>query len=984
MSDLTLAPEGAVQLFETLFCPGDLVLLRLIESYIEGGKKTDRVIWNATTYGTLTPHDEHEGKGWETFLASAEKEMANVFFGVCPRMGADGHYDLAWQIRTVRVLWTDLDHCSADEARERIRKQGLPDLSALVGSGHGCHGYWLLDSPYLIDDVPAPPAVYKEFLDQGPGKKRKPLYYIKDKNGDRIYQYLSGKNGKPSKTFNPLWPTLSLKARHAQDVMAGIASCVGGDHTKDLARLLRVPGTLNRKNQRGGADPTPCVLVECDPNRVYPFSTFERFATQSPDRARREKVAKLHLPSPVKMTPGRTTKLGDMVNACSIAKDRSSADWALVCWAIEKGIPRAEVWKACSGVGKFEERGEDYFNLTWEKAEGHTREQIYDRAVAKEERRSGTTPARAPTPSSNGHAPHGLNGDAGGGGPPPDEEEGEGGGLPRIETNDRQLRDVSDEAVRALLATNSPPWLFQSGGLLSRLRREEESGLLAIEHITTNALRGHLARVADWVQGMPEGDLNVSPPEEIAKDINSLPCWPGVPHLRRVVHCPVYTASGELVITPGYHAGGRIYYEPAAGLVIPPVPSAPSPAQVQQAVCLILEDLYGEFPFVDQPSRAHALALVLLPFVRAMINGPTPLHVVDAPSPGTGKGLLVNCAGVIANGEELEAIAETDNNEEWRKRIFAALLSGSSYLLLDNLNSVLDTSALASVLTTRVIKDRVLGFSRMGCARNETGWVATGNNVKLSGEMTRRSVLIRQDAKSANPWKGRKFKHPLPGWAFEHRGELVAAVLTIVNGWLAAGRPQGAGDMGTFEAWVGVVGGIIQHAGVPGFLGNAGDLAERADPLRGQWETFVDAWWKRYQAQEVTTGELYDEVVERNDLLPDVLGPARRTAFSDEDHRRKIKLGRLIGEKRETVVGSHRIEVPHEANGTAKKDKSGRSLFSLSFVGAGGPAAPAAPPCPPAAGAGPPAPQVPQGGDGEWQEDVDPEHAHDNEEETVF
>ena len=88
----------------------------------------------------------------------AEQTKANIFFGVCPRVGTEGQYDLAWQIRTVRALWTDIDHVTVDEVRDRIAKAGMPLPSIIVNSGNGVHLYWLLDTPYLIDDAGDPTA----------------------------------------------------------------------------------------------------------------------------------------------------------------------------------------------------------------------------------------------------------------------------------------------------------------------------------------------------------------------------------------------------------------------------------------------------------------------------------------------------------------------------------------------------------------------------------------------------------------------------------------------------------------------------------------------------------------------------------------------------------------------------------------------------------------------------------------------------------
>ena len=206
---------------------------------------------------TLCYRKERAGAGCKSRSAASrargQTERLNLFFGVCPRLGGKGRFDLAWQIRTVRALWTDIDHITVDEARERVANASLPPPSIIVNSGNGAHLYWLLDAPYLIDDAGDPPPVETEWTKTPDGQK-KPRKYVVE-NGEKVYldqrRHVS---------------RLSPKAEHLQDVLAGIAKTLGGDHTTDLSRLLRLPGTLNRKDQRNGREPVPTALVECDPD----------------------------------------------------------------------------------------------------------------------------------------------------------------------------------------------------------------------------------------------------------------------------------------------------------------------------------------------------------------------------------------------------------------------------------------------------------------------------------------------------------------------------------------------------------------------------------------------------------------------------------------------------------------------------------------------------------------------------------------------
>jgi hypothetical protein len=335
---------------------------------------------------------------WEWLLQRSEREKANLFFGICPRFGKNEQYDLAWQIRVVRVLWADLDHCTVEEALQRCDKAGLPRPSVIVRSGHGVHLYWLLAKPFLIDDAGDPPPVFKDFIDQVPGKKKKVRRYVIDPaTKGKVYQYLADpKTGGDSRTLAADFPgDLSPKAERVQHVLAGMAAKIGGDHTKDVARLFRLPCTLNRKDERNGKAPVPCELVECDAGRRYPFADIEKFAEASPVAAEKKQLAAVRLPRR-KLTPGRLNKLGDYVNACAFAEDRSRADWKLCRWAADQGLDKEVVWGHVKDVGKFAERGRDYFDLTWDKAEAKARWRVLNRHRMSEPSRNGTKKGAGP------------------------------------------------------------------------------------------------------------------------------------------------------------------------------------------------------------------------------------------------------------------------------------------------------------------------------------------------------------------------------------------------------------------------------------------------------------------------------------------------------------------------------------------------------------------------------------------------------------
>lgn len=360
----------AARFFAAIFGPDDNVSFRPVETWTEtsgDGKpqRKSRVIYKEAR----TVPVRHVRSVFKRLLEVCKAEKANFFFGVCTRFGRK--HDKSWQIRVVRVLWADIDNCTPAEAIERCRKAGAPPPSIIVNSGNGVHLYWLLAEPYLIDDVGDPPAVEVEWIDQGQGKKKRKQEWYRDGADDR--------HNLPYEA-----PDLSARAIFIQDVLSGIASAIGGDKTHDLARLLRVPGTLNRKDERNGREPVPCGLVEFHVDRRYSIEDFSKWADAAPSKKERALVAAVSLPTRRKnISATKQDRLNDLITKCAVAPigERSERDWALICFAIRRGVPREELWKQVVNVGKFAERGEAYFLGRWVKAEQSVRQEIYENAV---------------------------------------------------------------------------------------------------------------------------------------------------------------------------------------------------------------------------------------------------------------------------------------------------------------------------------------------------------------------------------------------------------------------------------------------------------------------------------------------------------------------------------------------------------------------------------------------------------------------------
>lgn len=476
-------------------------------------------------------------------------------------------------------------------------------------------------------------------------------------------------------------------------------------------------------------------------------------------------------------------------------------------------------------------------------------------------------------------------------------------GRPFLDAEIVDLAQAVNECWRVLREVNDPPTLLRRSGELVVIGNDDD-GRPVLQTLAPDGLRLRIAEVA-FVGKVRYDDLTGDRklvPARLAADtvravaaVTHLP----VPAVSRIAEVPVYAPDGSLETEPGYHAANRAYYVPPKGFALPPLSEVPSAEELERARGLILEEVLGDFPFASEADRAHAVALLILPFARDMIDGPTPGHMIEAPTPGSGKDLLAESLLIVSTGGHFGVLAETDDDDEWRKRIATALLQGHSVLYCGNLARPVVSGVIAHALTTRVFEDRRLGTNEMISAPVRCVWVFTGNNPTYSTEIARRLVRIRLDPKLDRPWLREGFRHdPLRTWVQEHRGELVWAVLTLVKHWLAEGRPAFSGRaLGSFEAWSRVVGGILEAAGIPGFLANLADAYEAADTEGSAWRAFFSAWWETHGDNAVKAAEVLPLALEADGL--DVGGKTPSGQVK--------ALGKMLTARRDRIIGEHRI-----------------------------------------------------------------------------
>lgn len=316
----------------------------------------------------------------------------------------------------------------------------------------------------------------------------------------------------------------------------------------------------------------------------------------------------------------------------------------------------------------------------------------------------------------------------------------------------------------------------------------------------------------------------------------------GTPNLRRlngVTHTPIMRADGTVMNTPGYDRDSGMLYLPERGLTVPDLPSPFGREDVGAAVGF-LSEIVREFPFVEEHHRANWFGALFTPLMRVMLPPPYPAFVIDAPSPGAGKSYL---AGIIrtVHGGVIRAGWPTDDAEFGKVALSTLIGTTAPVVTFDNVRGKIRSAKFEALLTSPIFTDRLLGVSRDANAANDRLWTITANNAEIGGDLARRCYWITIDPRMPRPHERTGFALDLRTWPSANRGRIIAAMLTIIRGWVLAGMPRA--DLkrsDDFATWDAAMEGLLNWAGFTGQFGKPDEAKQESDDDR-EWMIFLSS-----------------------------------------------------------------------------------------------------------------------------------------------
>lgn len=428
---------------------------------------------------------------------------------------------------------------------------------------------------------------------------------------------------------------------------------------------------------------------------------------------------------------------------------------------------------------------------------------------------------------------------------------GESGRVTIVVNRDR--RTVIDDLTAALIEAWDGRELFNHGGVISR---KIDETMTPVDRGTFHDLVQDTAVTVTENEGAQGTTYSFAWPDSGTMSATMSKASKFSP-LERIAQAPFVRPDGSIVTEDGYDEATKtlLMMDPVfEGLE---VPEDPTPADILAARTLLLHDWLGDFPLDGDADRANLLALLVTPAIRGIVPR-APLAVIDGLQMGVGKNLLADCLLTVYTGHAAQPMNFVDEHDELRKQITAAFRTGAGFFVFDEAHT-LEGAPLAQALTAETWQDRILGVSTMANFPNRVTWISLGNNVQVRGDITRRVYRIALRPTYANPQDrpSSSFRHPgqsgldLGSWTRKNRRELLCAILTLVRAWFAAGSPYPSRGVsfGSFEAWERMTGGIVEAAGLPGFLGNLRVWRSESDFDTQYWADHM-AWLRDQFAEE--------------------------------------------------------------------------------------------------------------------------------------
>jgi hypothetical protein len=283
---------------------------------------------------------------------------------------------------------------------------------------------------------------------------------------------------------------------------------------------------------------------------------------------------------------------------------------------------------------------------------------------------------------------------------------------------------------------------------------------------------------------------------------NSQAFHDALPIIRVLSRCPVLVEQdGKLVEINGYHEGSGVL--------------ASGQAAVEVSLEKAKELLYGaiaDFRFATESDQSRAMAALITPalVIGGLIKGRAPVDLGEADKSQTGKGYRNKITGAIYRHMP-QVVSQRRGIGSIEEAFDKALISGASFISIDNIRGKVDSPSIESFLTENTYSARTPYSPVVLIDPRRVVVMFTSNKADITRDLANRCSCVRILKQEA----GYQYTSYPEGDILAHiennQSLYLGAVFAVVRAWHAAGKTRTNETRHDFRAWAQTLDWIVQN-----------------------------------------------------------------------------------------------------------------------------------------------------------------------------
>ncbi|MHA2017489.1 MAG: hypothetical protein ACTSXY_04355 [Promethearchaeota archaeon] len=334
----------------------------------------------------------------------------------------------------------------------------------------------------------------------------------------------------------------------------------------------------------------------------------------------------------------------------------------------------------------------------------------------------------------------------------------------------------------------------------------------------------------------------------------------------------------------------------------------------------IIDYIFSEFCFKTDQDKINAIAGLITPYLKGLLenfNERPPIFFYLGNRERVGKDYCAGITGILYEGHALDdnpisSGEKGNNNEELRKKITSALITGRKRMHFANNKGYINNAVFEGIATTKFCSDRILGGNELIDIPNEIDFSLSGNvGVTYTPDFANRCRFINLflDIEDAN---SRKFNNPILHEEIKkNRGIILSALYSLIRNWIDQGKPKSSLPFTSFSNWADVCGGVMESAGYE----NPCKIDKESIGLSGDSETsdmkqLFELGWKKYPNTPIKKNDIVNLITQEEGLFSYLDFETLKGKINFGIKLRKF-IGRILSGIRLEVVDSS-VRVPRQ------------------------------------------------------------------------